>query len=48
MSIINRLIAKLERFVHLTSDDVEALAAATARHRTIGPRVDLIREGDQP
>ena len=44
----NRFIQKLCGFAELTSRELAALEAATSSPRTLGPRVDLIREGDQP
>lgn len=44
----NRFIMKLRGFAELSDRDVEALERATSSPRRIGPRKDLIREGDQP
>ena len=44
----NRFIEKLRGFAELSDRDVGALEAATSRPQAYGPRVDLIREGDQP
>jgi CRP-like cAMP-binding protein len=44
----NRFIDKLKSFAALSSDDVAALAAATAMPRKFAARQDLIREGDRP
>ena len=44
----NRFIEKLRGFAELSDRDVGALEAATRRPQAYGPRVDLIREGDQP
>ena len=44
----NRFIQKLCGFAELTSRELAALEAATSSPRTLGSRVDLIREGDQP
>ncbi|HEX8417393.1 MAG TPA: Crp/Fnr family transcriptional regulator [Methylobacterium sp.] len=42
------LIRKLESFEALTDQDRLALNALVPRVRQVGPRVDLIREGDNP
>ena len=43
------LIAKLEHFTKLSRDDKEVLRSAAAiRVRQLGPREDVIREGDNP
>lgn len=44
----NRFIEKLGRFATLNEVDVAELTHATARVRSVAPRQDLIREGDQP
>ena len=44
----NRFIEKLRGFAEFSDRDVGALEAATSRPQAYGPRVDLIREGDQP
>jgi CRP-like cAMP-binding protein len=44
----NRFISKLQGFVELAEADVKALETAIGRPQAIGPRKDLIREGDQP
>lgn len=44
----NRFIDKLHCLVPLEEGDIEALAAATARSRSVPTRRDLIREGDRP
>lgn len=44
----NRFIDKLSGFSQLDKDDAAVLAKATSRARTVGPRTDLIREGDRP
>ena len=44
----NRFIDKLRGFAELTDTEVGALEQATARPKTVQPRRDLIREGDQP
>lgn len=44
----NRFIDKLRSLAPLDDDDIAALAAATARSRTVPTRRDLIREGDRP
>jgi CRP-like cAMP-binding protein len=44
----NHFIKKLQAFVKLTKADVKALEAATDQILEIGPRKDLIREGDRP
>jgi CRP-like cAMP-binding protein len=46
--VANRFIDKLHRFSTLNEADVGELARATARARWVGPRHDLIREGDRP
>lgn len=44
----NRFISKLQGLGGLGPEDVAALAAATARSRSVPARHDLIREGDRP
>jgi CRP-like cAMP-binding protein len=44
----NRFIDKLRSLAPLDDDDIAALAAATARSRSVPSRRDLIREGDRP
>jgi len=44
----NRFIHKLQQFTELGADDVNSLAAATARPRRFAAKHDLIREGDRP
>ena len=44
----NRFIEKLREFVEFSNRDIGALEAVTSRPQAYGPRVDLIREGDQP
>lgn len=44
----NRFIEKLGRFATLDGADEAELTHATARVRGVGPRQDLIREGDEP
>lgn len=44
----NRFIEKLQGFAQLASEDVKALEEATRHRQAVGPRRDLIREGDQP
>jgi CRP-like cAMP-binding protein len=44
----NPLIAKLERGAELREDDRRLLRELVARPRGIGPREDLIQEGDRP
>ena len=44
----NRFIDKLCLFAPLHKADVAALTRATANARWVGPRHDLIREGDRP
>lgn len=44
----NRFIDKLRCFAPLDDDDIAALAAATAKSRSVPTRRDLIREGDRP
>lgn len=44
----NRFIDKLRSLAPLDDGDVEALAAVTARSRSVPTRRDLIREGDRP
>jgi CRP-like cAMP-binding protein len=44
----NRFINKLSRFAILDEADVAELTRATAKARSVGPRQDLIREGDKP
>ena len=44
----NRFIEKLQAFTELTDASVDALEKATREPTIIGPRKDLIREGDQP
>ena len=45
---INRFVEKLRGFAPLSEEEVRALEAATSRPQTLGPRQDLIREGDRP
>lgn len=42
------LIRKLESFLELTDEDRGALNALVPRFRRVGPRTDLIQEGDAP
>jgi CRP-like cAMP-binding protein len=42
------LIRKLESFQELTNEDRGALNALVPRFRQVGPRTDLIQEGDPP
>ena len=42
------LIRKLESFLELTDEDRGALNALVPRFRQVGPRTDLIQEGDAP
>ncbi|WP_336492830.1 cyclic nucleotide-binding domain-containing protein, partial [Methylobacterium nigriterrae] len=43
------LIRKLERFTRLSANDKQALeAAAGQREHLVGPRQDIISEGDPP
>lgn len=44
----NRFITKLQGYAELGRDELDALAAATAKPRKIAGRRDLIREGDRP
>jgi len=44
----NRFIEKLRGLAPLDTGDVDALATATVRSRTVPTRRDLIREGDRP
>ena len=44
----NRFIRKLAGFADLTAAEVEALEGATSRPQALGPREDMIREGDRP
>lgn len=44
----NRFINKLRGFADLTAREIAALEQATAHPRELGPKRDLIREGDQP
>ena len=44
----NRFINKLRGFAELTQDELQALEVITRSPRSVGPRKDLIREGDQP
>ena len=44
----NRFINKLCGFAELTQDELQALEIVTRSPRAVGPRKDLIREGDQP
>jgi len=44
----NRFIQKLKSYGVLEKSDVAALEAATADVRIVGPKSDLIREGDRP
>ncbi len=44
----NPFIMKLCGFAELTDQEVKALELATIKPRALGPRKDLIREGDQP
>ena len=44
----NRFINKLRGFAELSGQDIGALVAATADPRWVGPRRDIIREGDRP
>ncbi|WP_379071640.1 Crp/Fnr family transcriptional regulator [Mesorhizobium sp. UC22_110] len=44
----NRFVEKLRGFGSLDDEDISALLAATVGARNIGPRKDLIREGDRP
>lgn len=45
----NPLVVKLEHFVRLAEPDREIIHRISAdRHRTLGPREDIIREGDKP
>lgn len=44
----NRFVAKLRSLVDLAEGDVRALKKATEDATLIGPRKDLIREGDKP
>ena len=44
----NRFIDKLTSLVPLDDGDISALAAATAKSRSVPTRRDLIREGDRP
>lgn len=46
--VANRYIDKLRQFTRLDGADIAALTHATAKVRRIGPRQDLIREGDRP
>ena len=42
------LIRKLEHFAKLSAADKQALRALAERPRQVGPRQDIIREGDDP
>ena len=42
------LIRKLEHFTELSAADKQALRSTAERPRQIGPRQDIIREGDDP
>ncbi|HEX2257132.1 MAG TPA: Crp/Fnr family transcriptional regulator [Afifellaceae bacterium] len=44
----NPLILKLQHGADLTDEDRAMLESITARTREVGPREDLIREGDKP
>ncbi len=44
----NPFIAKLEHGAHLSDDDRRKLQEITARARRVGPREDLIMEGEPP
>ena len=44
----NRLINKLRGFAELSAQECDALERVTSKPRSIGPRQDIIREGDQP
>ena len=47
-TMVSPFIAKLEHGCRLTDDDREKLAALTSVTRRVGPRQDLISEGDAP
>jgi CRP-like cAMP-binding protein len=47
-AMTNRFIDKLRSLAPLDDDDLAALAAATAKSRSVPTRRDLIREGDRP
>jgi CRP-like cAMP-binding protein len=44
----NRFINKLRGCGNLSGEEIGVLERATAASKPLGPRVDLIREGDQP
>ncbi len=44
----NPLIAKLEHGAKLKDEDRQILEQLTAKRRHVGPREDIIREGDEP
>ncbi len=44
----NRFVDKLRGFAPLTREATRALKAATSQPQALGPRQDLIREGDRP
>jgi len=46
--VANRFVEKLHGFVPFSEAGVAALTLATANARKVGPRQDLIREGDKP
>jgi CRP-like cAMP-binding protein len=46
--VTNRYIEKLSCFAELDEADIAELTRATAKVRRVGPRQDLIREGDRP
>lgn len=44
----NRFIEKLRGYGSLSAEEIDVLAAATARPMQVAVKTDLIREGDQP
>jgi CRP-like cAMP-binding protein len=46
--VTNQFIEKLRRFTTLDEADFAELTRATAKVQRVGPRQDLIREGDRP
>lgn len=46
--MVNPLVRKLENFVRLSSEERQALDRVVQNTRRLGPREDVVRDGDQP
>lgn len=46
--MVNPLVRKLENFVRLSPEEKQALERVTQNVRRLGPREDVIRDGDRP